>query len=331
MKITFFQRKRINGYYSLENAFNSLRLVLSNSIQCDVFTSRFISKGIIRRFFNIIEAYFYQNEINHITGDVHFLSYFLKKEKTILTILDCVFIYNNKNNPLKKLIIYFFWYYIPTNRVKIIHVISFSTKNELIKYVKCDPLKIRVIPILISPIFYPTIKNFNSIKPRILQIGTGKNKNLLRVIQAIQGIPCLLDIVGILSDDQIYFLNKYNINYDNCFDIDEKNIFLKYQNCDIVIFASEYEGFGLPILEANKVGRPVITSNLYSMPEIAGNAAHIVNPFNIEEIRNGVLKLINDKQYRESLILNGFKNIRRFDQKDIKNDYINMYEEIIKP
>ena len=65
-----------------------------------------------------------------------------------------------------------------------------------------------------------------------------------------------------------------------------------YQECDLVLFASTYEGFGLPIVEAQAVGRPVITSDILSMPEVAGGAARLVDPFSVPAIRGAVLELI---------------------------------------
>ena len=68
----------------------------------------------------------------------------------------------------------------------------------------------------------------------------------------------------------------------------------KYEDCDILTLVSTYEGFGMPIIEANRVGRPVITSNILSMPEVAGEAACLVNPFDIENIN--FLRIINDAE-----------------------------------
>ena len=81
-------------------------------------------------------------------------------------------------------------------------------------------------------------------------------------------------------------------------------------------------------MEANAVGRPVITSNLLSMPEVAGDAACIVDPYNIAEIRAGILRIINDEFYREALIHNGFSNALRFDPKEIARQYIELYKEL---
>jgi glycosyltransferase involved in cell wall biosynthesis len=84
----------------------------------------------------------------------------------------------------------------------------------------------------------------------------------------------------------------------------------------------------MPIVEANIVGRPVITSNLLSMPEVAGDAALIVNPYSINEIRQGILKIISDDDYRNDLIEKGFKNAEKFTINIIADVYLNLYNEV---
>jgi glycosyltransferase involved in cell wall biosynthesis len=84
----------------------------------------------------------------------------------------------------------------------------------------------------------------------------------------------------------------------------------------------------MPIMEANAIGRVVITGNRTSIPEVAKNAALLINPLNMEAIRNGILKLINDDNYRNQLIQNGFENVKRFDVKMITKQYLELYEEV---
>jgi len=91
---------------------------------------------------------------------------------------------------------------------------------------------------------------------------------------------------------------------------------------------STYEGFGLPIVEANAVGRPVITSNVCSMPEVAGDAAFLVDPFDVEDIRRGVLLLINDSHLRRDLVRRGFLNVRRFSIESVATQYRSLYDEL---
>ena len=330
MEVTFFHRKPIKGkHWSLEFIFNELRTNLKNEINPKIKISRFTSQGIFKRLYNILEAPFYQSKINHITGDIHYVSYFLKKNKTILTILDCSFM--NTNNSLKKNILKLFWLILPEKKVKVITTISEFTKTQIIDLIpKINPNKIFVIPVSVSNNFKFCLKKFNKLKPNVLHIGTAPNKNLLRLTDAIKNLTCELVIVGELNFIQIKKLTENNINYRNYTNLNENEIINLYNNCDIVSFVSTFEGFGMPIVEANKVGRVVISSNCASMPEVANNAALLINPFDIESIRNGFDRVINDDDFRELLIKNGLVNASRFDSKLIADSYLNLYKGIIQ-
>lgn len=326
-KVVFYHRKPQNNNFSLEVAFQTLREAMPLEVNCVVAESRYKSQGIAKRIYNIIEASFRQGDVNHITGDVHFLCYLLKREKTLLTILDFVFMHNTHG--IRRKIILLLWGLIPLKRVRLITVISNSTKNEALKYLKCSPDKIRVVPISISKNFIRVDKCFNQNKPQILHIGTTNNKNLIRLISALKNIPCKLEVIGRLSVDQLDALRVSNIEYSNSFSLTEEQMIMKYCQSDIVAFVSTYEGFGMPILEANAVGRAVITSNLYSMPEVAGSAACLVNPFDVLDIANGLQKIINNKVYRDQLISNGFDNIKRFEASIVAKQYAKIYNEMI--
>jgi len=78
------------------------------------------------------------------------------------------------------------------------------------------------------------------------------------------------------------------------------------------VLPSFYEGFGLPILEAQAAGCPVITSNVSSLPEVAGQAAILVDPNNVEQISQAMYKIINDEKLRKDLIFKGYANVKRF-------------------
>lgn len=325
--ISIFNRKPQEANFSVERLFHDVVAALPSDLDYISAISTFESRGIFRRFFNIIEAFFKQNEVNHITGDVHYLSYLLPKKNTLLTILDCGSLERLKG--LKRAVLYIFWYWLPVKRVSIITVISESTKRELLRYVKCDESKIRVIPCCISNEFKSSPKEFNSTLPVLLQIGTAHNKNLLKVTEALVGIQCHVRIVGKLSDEQVSQLVSFNISYSCVSNLSDAEIVSEYIKCDALIFASTYEGFGMPIVEANATGRPVITSNILSMPEVAADAACLVDPYDVLDIRRGVLRVLSDENYRNTLIARGYVNAQRFRPNLIANQYAQIYREMI--
>jgi glycosyltransferase involved in cell wall biosynthesis len=96
----------------------------------------------------------------------------------------------------------------------------------------------------------------------------------------------------------------------------------------MVLFASTYEGFGLPIIEAQATGRPVVTSRVTAMPEVAGDGACLVDPYDVASIRSGVLRVLGDRGYRDSLVHRGFENVRRFEPGRIAAQYARLYEEV---
>jgi glycosyltransferase involved in cell wall biosynthesis len=323
VKVTFFHRRRQEANYSMERLFEDIRRALPNEFESKVAISRFRSRGLWGRVYNMVEAVFRQGDVNHITGDVHFLTYLLRGTRTILTIHDLVTVHRLRG--WQKSIFFFFWYWLPIKRVAIVSVISESTKEDLLQHIKIKPCKLRVVYDCVSDSFVPDLRKFNAEKPVILQMGTGLNKNIQRVAQALQGVPCHFRVVGRLNNDQLAILSRCGLDYSFVSDISDAEIVEEYRHCDILVFASTYEGFGMPIIEAQATGRPVITSNIMSMPEVAGEAACLVDPFNVASIREAIIKITKDTAYREELVKKGFNNVSRFRSKKIANEYADIY------
>lgn len=325
--VAFFLRKpRAVGNYSIEFIFDDVRARLKDKIECTFNYSRYESSGFFKRLYNCVEAAFRQKEVNHVTGDIHYLGIFLRKRKTVHTIHDCVFL--DRSIGFKHKILKLFWMSIPVKNCVFITAISESTKKEILKYSNCDPQKIVVIPVAISERFRRTNKIFNKSKPIILQIGTARNKNLPRLISALENVSCQLHIVGKFEKEYERQLKKCGIDYKYQWGLTEDEIIGKYQEADIISFTSTYEGFGMPILEAQATGRVIVTSNIFSMPEVAGDGACLVDPFNVQSIKQGIIKVIEDDHYREKLICNGYENIKRFQPDRIANLYLDLYMRI---
>ena len=334
MKVSLFYRKSFKyGNYSIEKVFNTIFPYLQGHLSINKKVIPFYTKGFFNRLVNSLYSFFNQGDINHITGDVHYLALFLNSNRTLITIHDLIIIHRNKG--IKRFIYYYIWYYLPIKKAKYITVISNQIKKELLHYFPWSENKIKVI---YNPNTLKLNKKNNSnlgsifykFNPVILHIGVTENKNIENTAISLKRIKCHFRIIGKLSNIQILFLNNLEISYSYVYNLSEDELFNEYNNADIVSFISTYEGFGLPIIEAQSMGKPCITSNCSSMPEIAGNGACIVNPYNINNIYNGFLKMINDDNYRNNIIIEGFQNIKKFDPFIISQQYIDLYKKIIK-
>lgn len=299
---------------------------MPGDIQAKICVSKFPSSGFIKRLYNIVQAWLHQGNVNHVTGDVHFLTYLLSRRKTVLTIHDCVMM--ERLRGFRRRLFWFFWLWLPEKRCAAITVVSEETKRQVLTYLKCDRKKVRVIYNHVSNEFRPFPSAFNRSYPRLLQVGTFPNKNIERVIAALAGLRCKLVIIGHLSEDHKQGLGRHRIDYENLENLSRESLVEQYALCDMLLFVSTYEGFGLPIVEANAVGRPVLTSNIWSMPEVAGDAACLVDPYSVEEIRAGVLRIINDANYCRKLVENGFENVKRFQIETIAAQYAELYREV---
>ena len=325
MEVNFiFRQKGIA--HSIEGVFENIIKFLPSTVQIKKTFVPCHRINIQSIFSNLKFVFLNKSKLNHITGDVHYVS-IVTGGKTILTIHDIQSTLNGAK--LKKFFLKVLWFKIPALLVDKITVISEFTKSELIEIVPYAKHKIVVIPNLCNQFIEFEDMDFNQTEPIILHIGTTANKNLIRVIEALSNISCKLIIVGRLNKDQLESLNLNKIKYENVFDVTNDKIVALYKSCDIVSFPSLYEGFGMPIIEGNMAGRAVLTSIICSMPEVANDAAHLIDPYDVESIRKGFLKIINDEPYRLKLIANGFRNISRFRPEIISKQYLKIYEELL--
>ncbi len=325
--ISFFFRKKSPVFHSIEELFYSIQNNFATTVSYTNFYATHESKGFFRRLANALEVQNKQSEVNHITGHNHYVAILMHKKRTILTIHDLALLYSLKS--IKRLIFKLFWFDIPIRKVRYVTVISEFTKQELLKKIKISEDKIKVIPNAVSPNFSYSPKEFNCDSPVILQIGTKKNKNLERLIEAIKNINCKLLIIGKLSKNQEISLQKNEIDYENKFNLSQEEVVNCYEKADIVSFMSTYEGFGMPIIEANAVGRVIITSNISPMKEVAGEAALFVNPLDVREIERGLKEIIMNADLRQNLIKNGLKNVKRYHISAITEQYFKLYKLII--
>lgn len=324
MRITYFFRPKQEGAHSIEILFKSI----TENLPSYVDSRFFICTQKWKRFHSFFQGRKHQSEINHITGDIHTIALFLSKKRTILTVHD-IGRYDRDLKGLRKRIFKILWLDLPLRNVKFITTISDFTKNRLMQECHISADKIYVIPNPASTDFKASPKPYNAKEPCILQIGSGNNKNIFRLIDAVKNTKFKLLLIRKPSNELEILLKNEKIPYEWKHNLTRKEVYECFVACDIVFFASEYEGFGVPILEANAVGRPVLTSNLSSMPFVAGESAIQVNPFNKLEIKKALLDLHNNPALREELINKGFKNLERFSLKTITKQYMDLYHKIV--
>ncbi len=325
LSVTYFYREPRTTGLSIEGIFNSVKACLKDKIEI----KEFYCDPNLSRYQNTMKAGKYSSDINHITGDVNFLALGLKGKKNILTIHDLGHYETLKKRSFIQHSIYkFFWFKYPLKYIDIITVVSQFTKVKLIEYFNFPEDRIRVIYDPVKPIFIFNKKEKLHTIPRILHIGTSKHKNLNNLIESVKGLNVHLDIVASIDDELTKKLKDNNVSYSLFERLSDEGLYKRYIECDMLYFASFYEGFGMPIIEAQSVGRPVITSNMGAMKEVAGKSAYLVDPHNAEQIKKAISDLISNKDMYNDFVSLGRINIHNFDCNKIAGDYLSVYKEL---
>ncbi|MEM6614598.1 MAG: glycosyltransferase family 1 protein [Cyanobacteria bacterium P01_C01_bin.72] len=226
--------------------------------------------------------------------------------------------------------------------------ISSNTAKDVTKWLKVNSQKIAVVPNGVNA-------NFKVLEPQItadwkqkhqqssaeiclLNVGSNhQRKNIdtvLQVLKAIaeQDIPVRLWSVGDgFTPQQQQFITAHNLESKITLftQANQQELIQFYNAADILLAPSLYEGFGLTILEAMGCGTPVITANVSSLPEVAGDAAILVEPLDINAMVNAIKKIHSNAAYRQNLIDRGLDRVKEFSWQKTAAQAASFYQKIV--
>lgn len=324
MKIVLIYRRRQTGTFSIEQIFHTVADELRKGaevIEYQVGTRWNLASDVWR--LRRLDA-----DIYHVTGDIHYLALFLPHRKTVLTVHDINhYLFDLKG--LRRWIYKIFWLSWPMRAARSVTSISKKTQEDIGAHFEVSDERFETIANCHGAIFRPMPRLFNTTCPVILQVGTMQHKNALRLVEALRGIKCQLVLVGELDRALKQKLSDCGVDYVCRVGLSQAEIYRQYVDSDIVAFPSLAEGFGMPIIEAQASGRPVLTSNISPMREVAGDGACLVDPLDVSHIRAGILRIIEDSQYREQLVARGLRNTVRYSPEVISGHYFDLYRRAV--
>lgn len=231
----------------------------------------------------------------------------------------------------------------------IVAAISHTTKQALITHYNVPPAKIAIIPCGVGPQFQrvtdqalleQTQRKFELQRPFIFSVGTLEpRKNHLGLIKAFyeaqksHNAPAMLAIAGgkgWMYEETQRAVAEFKLEHKVRFlgRVSERELITLYSLADIFAFPSFFEGFGIPPLEAMACGTPVITSNTSSLPEVAGDAALLVDPHDISAIAQAITEMIENEPLREDLRHKGYAQVQRYTWSQAARKMLAIYQQL---
>jgi len=223
--------------------------------------------------------------------------------------------------------------------------VSESTKNDLCAMFHIPHEKVDVIHLAANQSLKPMSPDeiANTKEKLAKQVGenldqfiitfssSDTRKNITRTIEAFhlakQSLPSTLKLVviGKLPKNEDFSTVSDDIIFTGTVDIIEEWLCC----AQAMVFASLYEGFGIPILEAFACGIPVITSNISSMPEVAGDNALLVDPNDASDIAKAIVKMCSDDSFRRHFIETGISRNRKFNWPRVATETVDVYKKVL--
>jgi glycosyltransferase involved in cell wall biosynthesis len=221
--------------------------------------------------------------------------------------------------------------------------ISESSKQDIINYLEVEPNKVAVTPLAsryLSNQKQPPAVNYDFSRPYLLFVSTLEpRKNVITLINAFNYLKQRYKI-----EHNLILIGQKGWQYKPIFQaiasspwfdcihhldyLSDELVALFYAKADVFVYPSYYEGFGLPVLEAMTLGAPVVTSNTSSLPEVAGDAAILVDPKDVISLAEAILRVVSDRNLRNELIIKGKAQAKLYSWERTAKETLNAYKTI---
>lgn len=237
----------------------------------------------------------------------------------VFTIHDLNHLDRPENSSLAKRLFYRFFIRLGCKRAYAILTVSEFSKKRIVEWSGISPDKVINVGNGVDKSFNSSIKPYNHGAPYFLCVGNRKtHKNEARVVESFAYSDINENTHLVFTGAPVPFLEeliqKHSLTSRVKFmgNVTEEDLPSLYKGARGLLFPSLYEGFGLPVLEAMACGTPVITSNCTSLPEVAGDAAILVDPHSTQELREAIECLEHDPSLRNELVAKGFERVKFF-------------------
>ena len=248
--------------------------------------------------------------------------------KSVLTIHDDFAFTTAKKGVFDRLYKWIFWLYLPIKLANKVLCISPTTKEAIDGLVKNNKTEVFPQHSLSENYTYSEDRKMKS-SSIILQVGTLPQKNLETTLKALRNSTYELHVIRKMTCQQMQLAKELNVHVCNKYDLSDEQIVDEYKKADILVFPSLQEGFGMPIIEAQAVGCPVITSNRCPMSWVADEGALLLNdPLDEYELKACIEKVLYNLDFRNYLVQSGLRNIERFTLKNVVDRFIKLYQSL---
>ena len=211
--------------------------------------------------------------------------------------------------------------------------ISMNTRNDLMRYLPdVSSKKVYVINNGVSDDYHRLSEIDESFKDYVMYVGGRQYyKNFEFAVEAIADSKFKLLVCGAPLDEREKHYLDVKLGFDGykCVERPSNSELNRiYNSAAALLYPSSYEGFGLPVLEAQKAGCPVLALNASSIPEIIGNDVLLLNDLDIKEVKRK-LSVLDDVSAREDIVMSGFENASKYSWRRMADEYKEVYKELL--